>query len=107
MAIAERVISRAASQRLAHCAVEVAKARGARRITLVHKANVLPLTCGLFRDSCREVLIMESTRTSICSELTGRFSQALKNTIAQLDRVKRFAASVALEKRRLALTICS
>lgn len=59
VAIAERVISRAASQRLAHCAVEVAKARGARRITLVHKANVLPLTCGLFRDSCREVLEAE------------------------------------------------
>lgn len=59
VAIAERVISRAASQRLAHCAVEVAQARGARRITLVHKANVLPLTCGLFRDSCREVLEAE------------------------------------------------
>lgn len=56
VAIAERVISRHASERLAACAAEVAQARAARRITLVHKANVLPLTCGLFRDSCRSVL---------------------------------------------------
>ena len=56
VAIAERVISRAASQRIARCVVEVAQVRAVRRVTLVHKANVLPLTCGLFRDSCREVL---------------------------------------------------
>ncbi|AOE87404.1 isocitrate/isopropylmalate dehydrogenase family protein [Pseudomonas sp. TCU-HL1] len=56
VAIAERVISRDATEALARRALEVAKARKARRITLVHKANVLPLTCGLFRDTCREVL---------------------------------------------------
>jgi homoisocitrate dehydrogenase len=56
VAIAERVISRAACQRLAERAARLAGERGARRITLVHKANVLPLTCGLFRDTCREVL---------------------------------------------------
>jgi homoisocitrate dehydrogenase len=56
VAIAERVISREATQALALRALEVAKARKARRITLVHKANVLPVTCGLFRDTCREVL---------------------------------------------------
>ncbi|RJG10449.1 isocitrate/isopropylmalate dehydrogenase family protein [Pseudomonas cavernicola] len=56
VAIAERVISAAASERLAMRAAEVARARQASRITLVHKANVLPLTCGLFRDRCRAVL---------------------------------------------------
>ncbi|MDH4609694.1 isocitrate/isopropylmalate family dehydrogenase [Pseudomonas sp. BN102] len=56
VAIAEWVISRDATQALALRALEVAKARKARRITLVHKANVLPVTCGLFRDTCREVL---------------------------------------------------
>lgn len=55
-AIAERHISRQASERLALRAAQVARARQAHRITLVHKANVLPLTCGLFRDSCRAVL---------------------------------------------------
>ncbi len=56
VAIAERVISRAACERLAASAVQIATARNSRRITLVHKANVLPLTCGLFRDTCRAVL---------------------------------------------------
>ncbi|MFV3372300.1 isocitrate/isopropylmalate dehydrogenase family protein [Pseudomonas sp. NY15435] len=56
VAIAERVISRAACERLAAGAAELARARHARRITLVHKANVLPLTCGLFRDTCRDRL---------------------------------------------------
>ncbi|MBD9680759.1 isocitrate/isopropylmalate dehydrogenase family protein [Pseudomonas sp. PDM18] len=56
VAIAERVISRAACERLAAGAAELARFRQARRITLVHKANILPLTCGLFRDTCRAVL---------------------------------------------------
>lgn len=56
VAIAERVISRAACERLATGAAELARLRHARRITLVHKANVLPLTCGLFRDTCRDLL---------------------------------------------------
>ncbi len=56
VAIAERVISRAACERLAAGAAELARLRRARRITLVHKANVLPLTCGLFRDTCRDLL---------------------------------------------------
>jgi len=56
VSIAERVISRAACERLAAGAAELARLRRARRITLVHKANVLPLTCGLFRDSCRDLL---------------------------------------------------
>lgn len=56
VAIAERVISRSTCERLAASAVQVAAARRSKRITLVHKANVLPLTCGLFRDSCRTVL---------------------------------------------------
>ncbi|MCP1646648.1 isocitrate/isopropylmalate dehydrogenase family protein [Pseudomonas nitroreducens] len=56
VAVAERVISRTACERLAAGAAELARLRHARRITLVHKANVLPLTCGLFRDTCRDRL---------------------------------------------------
>ncbi len=55
-AVAERHISRQASERIAGFAAQVARQRAARRITLVHKANVLPLSCGLFRDSCRQIL---------------------------------------------------
>lgn len=56
LAIAEAHISRQASEAIARRAVEVAGLRASKRVTLVHKANVLPLTCGLFRDSCRRVL---------------------------------------------------
>ncbi|CDF86220.1 3-isopropylmalate/3-methylmalate dehydrogenase [Pseudomonas knackmussii B13] len=59
VAIAERVISRAACERLALAAARIAHGRKARRITLVHKANVLSLTCGLFRDTCRDTLTTE------------------------------------------------
>ncbi|MDF3934063.1 isocitrate/isopropylmalate family dehydrogenase [Pseudomonas citronellolis] len=59
VAIAERVISREACARLARAAAHIARQRQVRRITLVHKANVLPLTCGLFRDTCRDLLATE------------------------------------------------
>lgn len=55
LAIAERVISTAASQRIGRKACELARQLGRRRLTIVHKANVLPLTDGLFRDSVRQV----------------------------------------------------
>ncbi len=55
-AIAERVITRGASERLAQRAAEVMQFEGRRKLTIVHKANVLPLTDGLFRDSVRRVM---------------------------------------------------
>ncbi|MCS6841575.1 MAG: isocitrate/isopropylmalate dehydrogenase family protein [Roseiflexus sp.] len=63
-AIAERVITRRASERIARVAFELARARRAARgasdappakVTLVHKANVLRETCGLFRAVALEV----------------------------------------------------
>jgi homoisocitrate dehydrogenase len=54
-AIAERVITRLASTRIARKALELAFAAGRRRLTIVHKANVLPVTDGLFRDCVLEV----------------------------------------------------
>lgn len=53
-AVAERVITRAASRRLGRKASETARARGFEQITIVHKANVLPLTDGLFRQGVYE-----------------------------------------------------
>jgi homoisocitrate dehydrogenase len=55
-ATAERVITRTASRRIAERTVELAKAQQRKKITIVHKANVLPLTDGLFRDSVRDVI---------------------------------------------------
>lgn len=54
-AIAERLITRAASARVAQTAFELARQGKRQRITIVHKANILPLTDGLFRDTVREV----------------------------------------------------
>lgn len=52
-AIAERVITRQASRRLAERALAMMHSTGRRHLTIVHKANVLPLTDGLFRDTVR------------------------------------------------------
>ncbi len=71
-AIAERVITRHASERIARAAFELARQRARRRplsltidnsqltshtssVTVVHKANVLKLTDGLFREACLDV----------------------------------------------------
>lgn len=54
-AIAERVITREASMRVARAAFELASGEGRKKVTIVHKANVLPLTDGLFRQTVRQV----------------------------------------------------
>ncbi len=53
-AVAERVITRAASERIGRLACQQALRRR-RHLTIVHKANILPETCGLFRDAVRRV----------------------------------------------------
>jgi homoisocitrate dehydrogenase len=53
---ATRLISAAASRRVAELACSMAVQAGRRRVTIVHKANILPLTCGLFRDTARSVI---------------------------------------------------
>jgi homoisocitrate dehydrogenase len=55
-AIAERVITRRASERIAREAFEQARARKKQmRVTIVHKANVLKISDGLFRQACHQV----------------------------------------------------
>jgi 3-isopropylmalate dehydrogenase len=54
VAIAMGIITRAATERIARTAFELAEARS-KKLTIVHKANVLKLTTGLFRTVCREV----------------------------------------------------
>ncbi len=55
-AIAERVITGAATARITRWAIDYAHQHGRRRITLVHKANVLRETCGLFRETALATL---------------------------------------------------
>jgi homoisocitrate dehydrogenase len=49
-AVAERVVTEQASRRLARTAIELARHHALRQVTVVHKANVLRTTCGLFRE---------------------------------------------------------
>jgi 3-isopropylmalate dehydrogenase len=53
-AIALGIITRSACERIAREAFEWASRRR-KKVTIVHKANVLKMTTGLFRDVCREV----------------------------------------------------
>ncbi|WP_327140835.1 isocitrate/isopropylmalate dehydrogenase family protein [Nocardia sp. NBC_01327] len=54
VALSVGVVTRAATERIAHLAFGIAQTRS-RRLTIVHKANVLPMTMGMFRDVCYEV----------------------------------------------------
>ena len=54
VAIMHGIITRAATERIARSAFELAQRRR-KKVTIVHKANVLKMTTGLFRDVCREV----------------------------------------------------
>lgn len=61
VAIAERVISRRATERIARFACELALSRAdqsgnSARLTVVHKANVLRLSDGLFRETALDVV---------------------------------------------------
>ena len=50
-----KVITRRGSERIVRYAFEYARARGRRRVTAVHKANIMKLTDGLFLRVAREV----------------------------------------------------
>jgi len=55
-AVALRIITRKGSERIAKKAFELATRRNnKRKVTAVHKSNVLKKTCGLFAEVCREV----------------------------------------------------
>ena len=53
--IAMRVITRQASERIAKYAFELARKEGRKKVTCVHKSNMLETTCGLFQDSCQNI----------------------------------------------------
>jgi 3-isopropylmalate dehydrogenase len=54
VALAVGVFTRSACERIARQAFELARSRR-KKLTIVHKTNVLALTTGLFRDACLDV----------------------------------------------------
>ena len=57
-----KIITRAASQRIARYAFEYAVKNGRRKVTAVHKANIMKLSDGLFLESCGQVAAEYSGR---------------------------------------------
>ena len=53
--VAQKVITRAASERVARVAFELASSTGREKVTIVHKSNVLPRSDGLFRQVALEI----------------------------------------------------
>jgi len=54
-AISEMIITRGASERIIRKAFDLARAEKRRKVTVVHKANILRATCGLFRQIAFEI----------------------------------------------------
>ena len=52
---ATKLITRTASERIAHLAFQLTQQANRKKVTIVHKGNVLPQTDGLFRRVCFEV----------------------------------------------------
>jgi isocitrate dehydrogenase (NAD+) len=50
-----KIITRSASERIARFAFEYALANGRRKVTAVHKANIMKLSDGLFLEACTHV----------------------------------------------------
>ena len=50
-----KIITRLASMRIARAAFEYARREGRRKVTAIHKANIMKLSDGLFLKCCREV----------------------------------------------------
>lgn len=54
-AVAEKIVTEEKSERIARLAFQKAQEWGRKKVTIVHKANVLRLTDGLFLDVCKRV----------------------------------------------------
>ncbi len=52
-----KIITRAASERIARYAFEYAVANDRHKVTAVHKANIMKLSDGLFLESCRTIAV--------------------------------------------------
>src|SRR6266550_3354821 len=77
MAQAMSIVTREGSERIAKYAFEYAKQHGRKKVTIVHKANILKATSGLFLDVARRVA--EQYAGSIASD-----DKIVDNTAMQL-----------------------
>lgn len=87
-AVAERVITRKASLRIAEKTKQIMDSQGRKKLTIVHKANVLPLTDGLFRDCVKEVFITKEQRDKETKEKSSVSSAPTSTKLSTSLRFK-------------------
>ena len=80
-----KIITREASERIARYAFEYAVANRRRKVTAVHKANIMKLSDGLFLDSCRTVAAEYDGRVEFEDRIVDNMCMQLVQKPEQYD----------------------
>src|ERR671920_87701 len=80
-----KIITRAASERIARFAFEYAVANGRKKVTAVHKANIMKLSDGLFLESCRTVAAEYEGRVAFEDRIVDNMCMQLVQKPEQYD----------------------
>jgi isocitrate dehydrogenase (NAD+) len=72
-----KIITRAASERIARFAFDYAVAHGRSRVTAVHKGNIMKLSDGLFLESCRTVAAEYTGRVELDDRIVDNMAMQL------------------------------
>jgi isocitrate dehydrogenase (NAD+) len=80
-----KIITRAASQRIARYAFEYAVRNGRQKVTAVHKANIMKLSDGLFLESCQQVAAEYEGRIAFEDRIVDNMCMQLVQKPEQYD----------------------
>jgi isocitrate dehydrogenase (NAD+) len=80
-----KIITREASERIARFAFEYAATNGRRKVTAVHKANIMKLSDGLFLESCRTVAAEYAGRVEFEDRIVDNMCMQLVQKPDQYD----------------------
>jgi isocitrate dehydrogenase (NAD+) len=72
-----KIITRAASERIARFAFDYAVAHGRSKVTAVHKGNIMKLSDGLFLESCRTVAAAYAGRVEFDDRIVDNMAMQL------------------------------
>src|SRR3712207_4748262 len=80
-----KIITRAASERIARYAFDYALQNGRKNVTAVHKANIMKLSDGLFLESCRTVAAEYEGRVAFEDRIVDNMCMQLVQKPEQYD----------------------
>ncbi len=80
-----KIITRVASERIARFAFDYAVANGRRKVTAVHKANIMKLSDGLFLESCRTIAAAYAGRIEFEDRIVDNMCMQLVQKPDQYD----------------------